>query len=143
MAAKLTKYQLWYRDHKDELSKRRKARYKKDKKYREKNLAASRSWRKKTKPWQNNEPVVRDYLLISEFAEEVGCSPETLRNLERKKLIPRTTDGVARRRYHPKNVNNVTKLVDFRKETHYAHPKFAERQKKLVSRIKETWHKVK
>ena len=140
--AKLTKYQTWYRAHKDEISKRRKARYKKDKKYREKNLAACRDWRQENKPWENREKVVRNYLLIGEFAEVVGCSPETLRNLERKKLLPRTTDGVLRRRYHPKNAKLVSKLINFRKDTHYSDPKFKSKQKELVAGIRANWQKA-
>ena len=138
----LTKYQVWYRAHKDELAARRRKRYKKDKVYRERSLKACRAWRKEHKPWQQREKIVRDYLLISEFAEQVGCSPETLRNLERKKMIPRTTDGVGRRRYNPKNVRMVRKLVEFRKETHYSDPKYKTRLKIIVAQVRVEWKKA-
>jgi hypothetical protein len=139
---KLTKYQVWYAANKELVSQRRKERYQEDKKYRERNLKACRAWRKKNKPWEHRERAVREYLLIGEFATEVGCSPETIRNLERNKLIPRTTDGVLRRRYHPKNVYPVARLVTLRKEMHYSDPKFADKQKALVAKIKTVWRKA-
>jgi hypothetical protein len=142
MKPKLTKYQIWYAANKEEVAAKRKLRYKKDKTYRERNLKASRDWRAENRPWENREKVVRDYLLISEFAEQVGCSRETLRNLERKKLLPKTTNGVTRRHYHPKNVTMVTKLVELRQAMHYTDPKFVEKQKALVAKIKLNWKKA-
>jgi MerR family regulatory protein len=139
MAKKLTKYQQWYQANKEEVAKRRKERYHRDKKYREQSLKVSREWRKKNRPWENRPRVERNFLLIGEFAQHVGCSPETIRNLERKNLIPRTTDGVQRRRYSPKNVYQVSRLVTLRKELHYTDPKFADKQAAMVSRIKTTW----
>ena len=138
----LTKFQIWYQANKEKVAQRRRERYQEDRKYREKNLKVCREWRKKNKPWQNRERVVRNYMLISEFAAEVGCSPETIRNLERKKLIPRTTDGVQRRRYHPENVYQVSRLVTHRSAMHYTDPKFADKQAAIVSRIKATWQKA-
>jgi len=138
----LTKYQEWYRANKDALSVRRRKKYKTDKKYRERSLKACRAWRKENKPWLKREKPVRDYMLIGEFAAEIGCSPETLRNLERKKMIPRTTDGVGRRRYNPKNVKLVTRLVEFRKETHYSDPKYKAKLKAIVTQLKTNWKKV-
>jgi hypothetical protein len=139
---KLTKFQIWYRANKDKVAARRKERYQADRKYRERNLKVSRAWRAKNKPWQSREKVERNYLLIGEFAAEVGCSPETIRNLERKNLIPRTTDGVQRRRYHPKNVYQVSRLVNHRNAMHYTDPKFIDKQSAIVSRIKATWKVV-
>lgn len=138
----LTKFQIWYQANKEKVSQRRKERYQEDRKYREKNLKVCRAWRAKNKPWTKRERVVRDYMLIGEFAAGVGCSPETIRNLERKKLIPRTTDGVQRRRYNEKNVYQVSRLVTLRQELHYTHPKFADKQAAIVARIKATWKKV-
>jgi len=138
----LTKYQIWYRKNKEALSKRRRERYKKDKKYRNRNLKACREWRKENRPWEQREKVVRKYLLIGEFAAEVGCSPETLRNLERKKMLPRTTDGTSRRHYHPGNVRWAQKLVEFRKEVHYSDPKYKARLKVIVAQIKTHWKKA-
>lgn len=141
-APTLTKYQIWYRRNKDRLAKERKDRYHKDKKYRARNLKACKEWRQRNKPWLKREKVERDYLRIGEFAEQVGCSPETLRNLEHEKLIPRTTDGVARRRYHPSNVRLVRPIVDYRKDHHYTEAKYAEKLKALVVKAKTNWKKV-
>ena len=145
MAAKkepLTKYQDWYRKNRKLIAQRRKAKYQTDTKFRERKLKACREWRRKNKPWLKKEKAVRNYLLIGEFAAEVGCSPETLRNLERKKMLPKTTDGVTRRRYHPGNVAVVTRLVDFRRDIHYSHPKYKGKLKELVSRVKLVWKKA-
>jgi len=139
---KLTPYQIWYAANKELVAARRKEKYRKDKKYRERNLKASKAWRKENKPWEKRGKVVHNYLLIGEFAELVGCSPETIRNLERKKMIPRTTDGIARRHYNPRNAAIVRKLVDYRKEIHYSHPKYDERVKAMVTKIKATWKKA-
>jgi hypothetical protein len=138
----LSKYQVWYQANKEKIAERRREKYRKDKKYRERSLKASRAWRKENKPWLDREKAVRDYLLIGEFAEKVGCSPETLRNLERKKLLPKTTDGVARRRYHPGNARLVTRLVDFRRNNHYSDPKYKGKLKEIVSKVKADWKKA-
>ena len=139
----LSKYQIWYAENKEKLAKRRKKLYHSNKEYRERNLQACREWRQRNKPWLKREKVERDYLLISEFAELVGCAPETLRNLERKKMLPSTTDGVSRRRYHPGNAKLVIKLVEFRRDNHYSAPKYAQRLKALVGNVKANWKKVK
>jgi len=140
--AKLTKYQVWYQANKEKVAVQRREKYRKDKKYRERNLQACRVWRKENKPWLKREKVVKTYLLIGEFAEKVGCSPETLRNLERKKLLPKTTDGVARRRYHPGNARGVIRLVEFRRTMHYSDPKYAAKLKEIVSKVKLNWKKA-
>lgn len=138
----LTKYQVWYRKNKKRLALARKERYHSDKAYRARNLKACKEWRKKNKPWQKREKVEREYLLISEFAEQVGCSPETLRNLEKERMLPRTTNGVARRRYHPGNVGLVKRLVDFRKDHHYSDPGYQAKVKKIVASVKTNWKKA-
>jgi hypothetical protein len=136
---KLTKFQVWYQANKEKVAQRRKERYRGDRQYREKNLQGSRNWRAKNQPWKKREVMTKDYLLIGDFAEAVGCSPETIRNFERKELIPRVTDGVRRRRYHAKNVFQVARLVKLRQSLHYSDPKFPDKQAAIVERIKATW----
>lgn len=138
----LSKYQKWYRSNKTRVAKQRRERYQSDPAYRKKNLNSCKEWRKKNQPWKSRMKVERTYLLIGEFAEQVGCSPETIRNLEAKKLLPRVTNGVARRKYHPANVELVQSLVEFRKEQHYTEPGYDKQMKALVFNIKKSWRKA-
>src|SRR5512141_691822 len=137
-----TRYQAWYKKNRKRIAAERRERYRDDPVYRARKLQACKDWRQRNRPWLKREKTERDYLLISEFAEQVGCSPETLRNMERDKLLPRTTNGVARRRYHPSNVRLVLSLVGYRRDHHYSEPKYYDRLKVLVAKVKTNWKKV-
>lgn len=139
-------YKEWYDKNKEEISRRRRERYKNDKKYRSKILRKNREYRERNSNKKRNrrkddtntkEPVVMDVTLagvtyrkkmvyVGDLANAVNRSVATIHKWERSGLLPVTPfrtesydDHGSFRLYTEDMVDAVKKVVDKRGDRVY------------------------
>lgn len=136
-----SKFQKWYGKEKARLNKERRDRYHNDPKYKARQLANTKRWRKKAKKEKklNPTPVVKTQFTIGEAAAQIPCDIQTIRLLERKGLIPETTDGKKHRTYTPKQIGLMAKLIKYRQDNHYKTPGYQKRVEKMSQQIAAGW----
>lgn len=138
---KPTKFQTWYGKNKEALNKKRRNRYKKDRNYREQQLANTREWRKRMRVLNKNKRKAKPktHFTIGEVAEQIGCNIKTIRILEGKKLLPSTTDGTRHRKYTRKQIGLIAELIKFRQDHHYKETGYKRTVERLVEKIEAHW----
>ena len=136
-----SEFQRWYADPKNRetLNKRRRKRYKEDKKYRAKQLASTRRWRRSNPDKVARPTEKRATLFIGEVAEQVGCDVQTIRSMEERGLIPEPTFGNIKRQYSPKQVKLIAGVRRVSEKFHYKDPRYKEAMDKAVQRAASEW----
>lgn len=134
-----TKFQQWYERSKAKLNRKRRARYRKDKAYRKKQLRSTKEWRERTKHIRRKARPPKTHFTIGEVAERIGCYPKTIQNLERAGLLPVMTDGARHRKYTEAQIELIRELVVFRQNTHYKEKGYRAKVRRLVEKIKRKW----
>lgn len=144
-------FKEWYEGNKEEYNKKRRERYKKDKKFREACIVRSKEYRRK----QRNQDIGRGYMTrmfkkkevvvvpISEAAQIVGRSVQTIRLWERRRLIPRPLFPDFHRLYTEHQVEllifvaeELSKVGELPTEKAKAHIKY------IKERVRQGWKQV-
>lgn len=134
-----SKFVNWYGKNKDRLNKKRRDRYRKDQKYRNRQLANTKRWRKKNGLQRKAPSAPKTHFTIGEAAAMVPCDIQTIRLLERKGLLPVTTDGKKHRTYTKKQIALMARLIKFRQDNHYKTPGYRPRVQKLAQQVAAGW----
>lgn len=139
------KFASWYGKNKDDRNDRRRAKYRKDKAFREAEKARVQAHREQS-PSTGPRVTFRELngtdvvvVRIGAAAELAGTTPEIIRRYESEGLIPIPTwDDEPQRLYTKAQCALIKRLADLRRETRAAatHPKI----KKLVDTIFEKWN---
>jgi hypothetical protein len=134
-------FKKWYRRNRAQLSQKRKERYQKDKKYRARQLKASKQWRRDNPEYRQRKRQDRsNRLTISDVAIELDSCPQTIRSIEARGLIPVNKQGTGHRIYTRNQVALMQPLVLFLQTHHYRSKGYDATIQKLSKKLKAQWN---
>lgn len=130
-----TRFQVWYEENKTKISRKRRKRYKADPKYRERVLEYTRSYREAKRKTAKPRPGYS----VTEAAVLIGRTAQTIRDWEKRKLIPRVRDERGYRRYTKQQVSLLKTMGKVLDDHRYRR---ASRQKVIATRavVRENWN---
>jgi len=130
-----SRFQLWYQKNRKKLSKRRRERYKADPGYREQVLEHTRVYR--TKARKKAKP--RPGFSVTEAAVRIGRTAQTIREWEKRKLIPKTRDDRGYRRYTSQQVG-LLRVLGKTLDDHRYHRVTSDKVAAVRASVKANWN---
>lgn len=133
-----TPYQKWYKNNKQQLNEKRRAKYAKDQHYRNKQLAMARVRRQRLRA---EKATQWEGLTTPQVAKLIGRQAQTIRSWEKRGLIPQAelTEHKVRM-YKPHHVTLLRHMAELM-DTYFttSRSEFDGRLKEMINHIKESW----
>lgn len=130
-----SRFQVWYQKNRKKLSKRRRERYNSDPGYREQVLEHTRVYRTKVRKKAKPRPG----LSVTEAAVRIGRTAQTIREWEKRKLIPKTRDERGYRRYSIQQVG-LLRVLGKALDDHRYHRVTSGKVAAVRASIKANWN---